>query len=131
MHSYPCAPCCYCGRLLYPLKAVWVCRNSNSRFPFEELYPDVALLENLKRPNTFASCRACRNPPRKRCLDFVQFRPKFRPYPMGKENIFLSFIYLHTTCIKTVNYVPKNYYINSNIIGRLDFGVTCEMAQFL
>ena len=57
--QFPCAPCCYCSRLLYPLKVVWVCRNSNSRFPFEELYPDVALLENLKRPNTFA----CRNPP--------------------------------------------------------------------
>ena len=66
--QFPCAPCCYCDRLLYPLKAVWVCRNSNSRFPFEELYPDVALLENLKRPNTFASCRACRNPPRKQTL---------------------------------------------------------------
>ena len=35
--QFPCAPCCYCGRLLYPLKAVWVDRNSNLLFPFEEL----------------------------------------------------------------------------------------------
>ena len=25
--QFPCAPCCYCGRLLYPLKAVWVCEE--------------------------------------------------------------------------------------------------------
>ncbi|CAG8593381.1 9931_t:CDS:2 [Paraglomus brasilianum] len=98
--QFPCAPCCYCGRLLYPLKAAWVYRNSNSRFPFEELYPDVALLENLKRPNMFAICRACRNPPHKRCLRLCPIPPQIQAVPYGKRK-YLSPVFLHSSLGRT------------------------------
>ena len=87
----------YCGPLLYPLKAAWFCRYSNSRFPFEELYPDVVLLENLKKLNAFASCRACRNPPRKRCFRLYLIPPQIQVVPYGKENIFHLFSSINTT----------------------------------
>jgi len=100
--QFPCAPCCYCGRLLYPLKAVWVSRNSDSRFPFEEPYPDVALLENPKQPNMFASCRACRNPPRKRCLKLYPIPSQIQTVPYGKRK-YLSPIFLHSSLGRTGN----------------------------
>ena len=90
-------------QITLPLKAVWVCRNSNSLFPFEELYPDVALLENLKRLNTFASCQACRNPLRKRCYRICPIPSQIQAVRTPWEKKYLSLIFFHSSLGRTGN----------------------------
>ena len=58
--QYPCLPCSYCGRMMYPEKSKWISKNDNFTYPLIRNYPNLSLIFNPNPPNNrIFICDAC------------------------------------------------------------------------
>ena len=46
--QFPCIPCSYCSRLLYPHSTKWIIRDEIIRYPFELSFPEAPLTSQPK-----------------------------------------------------------------------------------
>jgi len=58
--QFPCVPCSYCSRLLYPNQIKWITRQTNSVFPFEHVYPHIPLITHPRHSTKVAVCPSCK-----------------------------------------------------------------------
>src|SRR5438132_6901471 len=61
--QFPCIPCSYCSRLLYPYQVKWIVRQSDYVFPIERVYPHVPLTSHLHDDMKVAVCASCKSTP--------------------------------------------------------------------
>src|SRR5204862_1546072 len=65
LYQYPCVPCSYCAKLLYPIECRWENYDQNKTYPLEDCnYPNVKLIFHPKTTPTLriAVCSSCKNP---------------------------------------------------------------------
>ena len=55
--QFSCIPCSYCSRLLYPLSAKWITRNTDIIYPLEVSFPAINLTTNPRNPAKIAVCQ--------------------------------------------------------------------------
>ena len=49
LYQYPCIPCSYCTKLLYPIESKWENYDQNKIYPLEECnYPNISLVFHPK-----------------------------------------------------------------------------------
>jgi DNA replication protein DnaC len=99
LYQYPCIPCSYCTRLLYPIECRWENYNQNKTYPLEECnYPNITLIFHPKNTSILkiAICSSCKNSHTRRNP------PKYDPIPIEIQNVPLHHrIYLspiHLSC---------------------------------
>ena len=93
--QFPCVPCSYCSRLLYPLSTKWVTRDNNIVYPLETSFPEINLTNNPRNPTKVAVCDGCKSNSNNRvCLPLTQIPQCIHNVPYAKENICLPFIYI-------------------------------------
>ena len=84
LYQYPCIPCSYCTKLLYPIECKWENYDQNKIYPLEEYnYPNIRLVFHPKNTLTpsIAICSSCKNPRTRRNP------PKYDPIPIEIQNI--------------------------------------------
>ncbi|CAJ0832299.1 3208_t:CDS:2 [Entrophospora sp. SA101] len=60
LYQYPCVPCSFCSRLLYPEKAKWTQKIENFECPLIQANLNLRLIENPNPPeNHIAVCSSC------------------------------------------------------------------------
>ena len=95
--QFPCVPCSYCSRLLYPLSTKWVTRDNNIVYPLETSFPEINLTNNPRNPTKVAVCDGCKSNSNNRvCLPLTQIPQCIHNVPYAKRK-YLSPIYLHTS----------------------------------
>src|SRR6185369_13189327 len=57
--QYPCIPCSYCSRLLYPHSIKWIARDQTTIYPFQLSYPEISLTTHPSNPSKIAVCSNC------------------------------------------------------------------------
>ena len=86
--QFPCIPCSYCSRLIYPHSTKWIIRDETIRYPFELSFPETSLTSHPNNSTKIAVCSGCKSHP-----DGWLSR-KLAPIP---------------TCIKDVPYAKRKY----------------------
>ena len=89
--QFPCVPCSYCSRLLYPHSAKWIIRDETVTYPFQSSFPETPLITHPRYSAKIAVCDSCKSNSNN------QITCKLAPIPlnvfkmllMPKENIFL------------------------------------------
>ena len=95
--QFPCVPCSYCSRLLYPQSVKWVTRNDDVTYPLEMSLPEISLTVNLRNPTKIAVCDGCKsNSNNRTCLTLAPIPQCIHDVPYGKRK-YLSPVYLHTS----------------------------------
>src|SRR6185312_2514462 len=98
-NQFPCLPCVYCGKLLYPEKALWITQENLSIYPLFRAYPSI-LLNDIARTGTvnkLPTCRSCKKPSTR--LQFSSLAPipqEINDVPYSKRK-YLSPIFLHSS----------------------------------
>ena len=101
--QFPCAPCCYCGRMLYPYQINWILKENNITFPLEISYPDVTLTYHPHDAYKVAVCASCKKPSsRQPCPILAPIPSCITIVPYGKRK-YLSPVYLHSSLGRTVD----------------------------
>ena len=96
--QFPCVPCSYCSRLLYPNQIKWITRQTNYIFPFEHVYPHIPLTTHPRNSTKVAVC-----PHVNYHLTHVS-----KTYLMANENICRPYIYTRAlACIRLLR-IPIN-----------------------
>ena len=104
--QFPCIPCSYCSRLLYPLSAKWVTRDNNIVYPLEMSFPEINLTNNPRNATKVAVCDGCKSNSNNRvCLPLTQIPQCIHNVPYAKRK-YLSPIYLHTSLGRSVDTNP-------------------------
>ena len=90
--QFPCIPCSYCSRLIYPHSTKWIIRDETIRYPFELSFPETSLTSHPNNSTKIAVCSGCKS--------HSDGRPsrKLAPIPSKtfhtrKENISHPFIF--------------------------------------
>ncbi|GES98086.1 DNA helicase Pif1, ATP-dependent [Rhizophagus clarus] len=83
LYQYPCIPCSYCSKLMYPSEARWVHYDPTFLYPLEESFPSTLLQfhPNDPIPSRIAVCCSCLNPSTRR------HPPKVDPIPDEIQNV--------------------------------------------
>src|SRR5271154_1569708 len=118
--QYPCLPCSFCGRMMYPEKSHWVIKNHHFTYPLIRAYPNLSLTFNPNPPsNRIPICNACyRNPSR-------NYPPYLHPVPPEIENIplwkrkYLSPIFLHSSLGRTSD--MNNFTTYRSFVGTMGY----------
>ena len=95
--QFPCVPCSYCSRLLYPNQIKWITRQTNYIFPFEHVYPHIPLTTHPRNSTKVAVCPSCKLSPSP-CPRLTRIPPCIENVPDGKRK-YLSPIYLHSSLV--------------------------------
>lgn len=120
LYQYPCVPCSFCSRLLYPEKAKWTQKIENFEYPLIQANLNLRLIENPNPPeNRIAVCSSCKKNPRR------NFPPYLHPIPVEIQQIplfkrkYLSLIYLHSSLGRTSNLGAYSEY--RSIVGTFGY----------
>src|SRR6266480_210260 len=66
LNQFPCAPCAFCGRLMYPEKCEWLPYDNSYLYPLLEAYPEHQsedlLTFHTKLPKCISVCSSCKKP---------------------------------------------------------------------
>src|SRR5687767_10395835 len=68
LYQFPCVPCSYCSKLMYPAEARWIIYNPLLIYPLQRFFPDTPLQFH---PNSItsirvATCASCVKPSTRR-----------------------------------------------------------------
>ena len=99
--QFPCIPCSYCSRLLYPYQIKWITRQTNHTFPFEQVYPHVPLAAHPHDNMKVAVCTSCKSTPSP-CPILAEIPTCIENVPYGKRK-YLSPVYLHSSLGRSSN----------------------------
>jgi hypothetical protein len=99
LNQFPCAPCAFCGRLMYPQKCEWVSYDSNYSYPLLEAYPDCQpeslLTFHTRPPRRVAVCSTCKKPNTRYAFPFLHPIPdEIKAVPL-KKRMYLSPVFIH------------------------------------
>jgi len=84
LYQYPCVPCSYCTKLLYPIECKWENYDQNKIYPLEECnYSNIDLVfhPNITSTLKIAVCSSCKNPRTRRNP------PKYDSIPIEIQNV--------------------------------------------
>ena len=96
LNQFPCAPCAFCGRLMYPQKCEWLSYNNNYSYPLCEAYPEsqpeLLLTFHTRLPRRIAVCLSCKNPNTRYTFPILHPIPdEIQAVPL-KKRMYLSVI---------------------------------------
>ena len=100
LNQFPCAPCAFCGRLIYPQKCEWLSYDDNYLYPLLEAYPEHQIPESLltfhtRLPKRIAICLSCKNPNTRYAFPFLYPIPsEIQAVPL-KKRMYLSPVFIH------------------------------------
>jgi len=104
--QFPCVPCSYCSRLLYPQSVKWVTRNNDITYPLEMLFPEISLTVNPRNPTKIAVCDGCKsNSNNRTSLPLAPIPQCIHDVPYAKRK-YLSPVYLHSSLGRSVGTNP-------------------------
>ena len=99
LNQFPCTPCAFCGRLIYPLKCDWLPYDENYEYPlltaYPEHQPESLLTFHTKLPKRVATCSSCKNPNTR--YEFLSLHPipsEIQAVPL-KRRMYLSPVFIH------------------------------------
>ena len=84
LYQFPCVPCSYCTKLLYPVECKWENCDQNKVYPLENCnYPNINLVFHPKATSALriAVCSSCKNPHTRRDP------PKYDSIPTEIQNV--------------------------------------------
>ena len=91
--QFPYAPCCYCGRMLYPYQILWILKENNTAFPLQISYPDATLTYHPHDSNKVAICASCKKPLSRQPFPILAPIPScITTVPYGKRKYQFTFI---------------------------------------
>jgi len=95
--QFPCVPCSYCSRLLYPHSVKWVIRNDNFTYPLQSSFPQLNVITNPRNESKIAVCDGCKsNNNNRSCYALAEIPQCIHDVPYAKRK-YLSPVYLHTS----------------------------------
>ena len=99
LKQFPCAPCAFCGRLMYPLKCEWLLYDDNYSYPLLEAYPEQQpeslLTFHTISPERIAVCSSCKNPDTRYAFPSLYPIPdEIQAIPINKR-MYLSPVFIH------------------------------------
>src|SRR5688572_348849 len=99
LNQFPCAPCAFCGRLMYPEKCEWLPYIDNYLYPLLEAYPerqsDDLLIFHTKLPKRVSVCSSCKNTNNRYAFPFLHPIPnEIQAVPI-KKRMYLSPVFIH------------------------------------
>ncbi|GBC30708.2 DNA helicase PIF1, ATP-dependent [Rhizophagus irregularis DAOM 181602=DAOM 197198] len=99
LNQFICAPCAFCGRLMYPEKCEWLPYNENFPYPLLQAYPekpfDSLLTFHTRPPNRIAVCLSCKKPSTRYAFPFLYPVPnEIKAVPLGRR-MYLSPVFMH------------------------------------
>jgi len=104
-NQFPCLPCIYCGKLLYPEKAFWVTQEDLSAYPLFQLYPSIAIddIARIDTVNKLPTCQSCKKPStRLQIPSLAPIPQEISDVPYSKRK-YLSPIFLHSSLGRSSN----------------------------
>ncbi|RHZ53160.1 hypothetical protein Glove_450g4 [Diversispora epigaea] len=128
LYQFPCIPCSYCSRLIYPCDAKWIIHNQETNYPLEKMFPHIPLQFH---PNQsilkIAVCCLCIKP-------FTHHSsPVLNPVPIEIEAIPLYYqIYLspiHLSC--SLGRTPESNNFTNYCHLQGSFGYSKNINAFL
>jgi hypothetical protein len=108
LNQFPCAPCAYCGRLMYPLKCEWLPYVDNYPYPLLEAYPEhepeSLLIFHTRLPKRIAVCKSCKNINNRYGFPFLYPIPnEIQAIPINKR-MYLSPVFIHCSLGRNSGY---------------------------
>ena len=95
--QFPCIPCSYCSRLLYPHSVKWVIRNDNFTYPLQSSFPQLNVITNPRNESKIAVRDGCKsNHNNRSCYALAEIPQCIHDVPYAKRK-YLSPVYLHTS----------------------------------
>lgn len=99
LNQFPCAPCAFCGRLMYPQKCEWLPYDDNFQYPLVQAYPEhhseSLLTFHTKNPKRVSVCSSCKNPNTRYPFPFLHPIPnEIQAVPI-KKRMYLSPVFIH------------------------------------
>jgi len=95
--QFPCVPCSYCSRLLYPHSAKWIIRDETVTYPFQSSFSEAPLITHPRYSTKIAVCDSCKSNPNNQITCRLAPIPQcIHDVPYAKRK-YLSPIYLHTS----------------------------------
>lgn len=99
LNQFICAPCAFCGRLMYPERCDWVGYDETLAYPLLEAYPELEpgslLIFNTKLPERVAVCSSCKSPGKRYPFPFLHPVPiEIQNVPL-KKRMYLSPVFMH------------------------------------
>ena len=120
LYQYPCVPCSYCGKLLYPEKAKWIQNDESYLYPLKQAYPNIELTMNPSPPiGRTAVCDSCKKDPGRNFPPYLDSIPdEIQRVPLHKRK-YLSPIYLHSSLGRISDLNQYSEY--RSIVGTIDY----------
>ena len=89
LNQFPCAPCSFCGRLMYPQKCEWLSYDDNYSYPLLKAYPNCQpeslLTFHTRPPKRIAVCSTCKKPDTRYAFPFLHPIPdEIQAVPLKK-----------------------------------------------
>jgi hypothetical protein len=99
LNQFPCAPCAFCGRLMYPQKCEWLSYDNSYLYPLLKAYPECQpesiLTFHTKAPKRIAICSSCKNLNTRYAFPFLHPIPnEIQAVPI-KKRMYLSPVFIH------------------------------------
>src|SRR6185312_10424641 len=95
--QFPCIPCSYCSRLLYPHSVKWVIKDDNFVYPLQSSFPQLNIIANPRNESKIAVCDGCKSNRNNRlCYVLAEIPQCIHDVPYAKRK-YLSSVYLHTS----------------------------------
>ena len=99
LNQFPCAPCAFCGRLMYPLKCEWLLYDDNYSYPLLEAYPnhepESLLIFHTRLPKRIPICLSCKDPDTRYAFPSLYPIPnEIQDVPL-KKRMYLSPVFVH------------------------------------
>jgi hypothetical protein len=99
LNQFPCAPCAFCGRLMYPEKCEWLPYVDSYLYPLLEAYPEQQpeslLIFHTRSPKRIAVCSSCKNSNNRYAFPFLHPIPnEIQNVPL-KKRMYLSPVFIH------------------------------------
>ena len=95
--QFPCVPCSYRSRLLYPHSVKWVIKNDNFIYPLQSSFPQLNVITNPRNESKIAVCDGCKSNHNNRlCYVLAEIPQCIHDVPYAKRK-YLSPVYLPTS----------------------------------
>ena len=99
LNQFICAPCAFCGCLMYPEKCEWLLYNENFSYPILQAYPqeqiNSLLTFHTRPPQRIAVCLSCKKPSTRYPFLFLCPIPnEIKNVPLSKR-MYLSPVFMH------------------------------------
>jgi hypothetical protein len=99
LNQFPCAPCAFCGRLMYPEKCEWLPYDDSYLYPLLKAYPEqqpeLLLTFHTRSPKRIAVCSSCKNPNSRYAFPSLHPIPnEIQDVPL-KKRMYLSPVFVH------------------------------------